>query len=66
MQGITKPAICRLTRHGGVKRISGFICEEARGVLEVLLDNAIRYSLTYTEHARRRTVTAMAIMHALK
>jgi histone H4 len=66
MQDITKPAICRLARRGGVKRILGFICEETRGVLKVLLDNAISDSLTYTEHARRRTVTAMAVMHALK
>ena len=31
IQGITKPAIRRLARRGGVKRISGLIYEEARG-----------------------------------
>ena len=36
MQGITKPAIRRLARRGGVKRISGLIYEETRGVLKVL------------------------------
>ncbi|KAK6966474.1 hypothetical protein R3P38DRAFT_2590813, partial [Favolaschia claudopus] len=30
IQGITKPAIRRLARRGGVKRISGFIYEETR------------------------------------
>ena len=35
-QGITKPAIRRLARRGGVKRISGLIYEETRRVLKVL------------------------------
>ena len=39
IQGITKPAIRRLARRGGVKRISGLIYEETRGVLKVLLDS---------------------------
>ena len=37
LQGITKPAIRRLARRGGVKRISGLIYEETRGVLKVRL-----------------------------
>ena len=36
-QGITKPAIRRLARRGGVKRISGLIYEETRGVLKVIV-----------------------------
>ncbi|KAI3698148.1 hypothetical protein L6452_31260 [Arctium lappa] len=39
IQGITKPAIRRLARRGGVKRI---------------------------KHARRKTVTAMDVVYALK
>ena len=31
IQGITKPAIRRLARRGGVKRISGLVYEEVRG-----------------------------------
>ena len=42
IQGITKPAIRRLARRGGVKRISGLIYEETRGVLKVLR----KYQLT--------------------
>ena len=45
---ITKPAIRRLARRGGVKRISGLIYEETRGVLKVFLENVIRDSVTYT------------------
>jgi histone H4 len=64
--GITKPAIRRLARRGGVKRISGLIYEETRGVLKVFLENVIRDAVTYTEHARRKTVTAMDVVYALK
>ena len=48
IQGITKPAIRRLARRGGVKRISGLIYEETRGVLKVFLENVIRDAVTYT------------------
>lgn len=53
IQGITKPAIRRLARRGGVKRISGLIYEETRGVLKVFLENVIRDAVTYTEHAKQ-------------
>ena len=83
VQGITKPAIRRLARRGGVKRISGeygvvilaavntvvssgLIYEETRGVLKVFLENVIRDAVTYTEHAKRKTVTAMDVVYALK
>lgn len=66
IQGITKPAIRRLARRGGVKRISGDIYEEVRGVLKSFLEGVIRDSVTYTEHARRKTVTAMDVIYALK
>uniref|UniRef100_A0AC34GRV1 Histone H4 n=1 Tax=Panagrolaimus sp. ES5 TaxID=591445 RepID=A0AC34GRV1_9BILA len=66
IQGITKPAIRRLARRGGVKRISGLIYEETRAVLKVFLENIIRDSVTYCEHAKRKTVTAMDVVYALK
>ena len=66
IQGITKPAIRRLARRGGVKRISGLIYEETRGVLKVFLETVIRDAVTYCEHAKRKTVTAMDVVYALK
>lgn len=66
IQGITKPAIRRLARRGGVKRISGLIYEETRGVLRLFLEKVVRDAVTYTEHARRKTVTAMDVVYALK
>ncbi|PAV58975.1 hypothetical protein WR25_23140 [Diploscapter pachys] len=61
-----KPAIRRLARRGGVKRISGLIYEETRGVLKMFLENVIRDAVTYCEHAKRKTVTAMDVVYALK
>ena len=66
IQGITKPAIRRLARRGGVKRISGLIYEETRNVLKAFLESVVRDAVTYTEHARRKTVTAMDVIFALK
>jgi histone H4 len=83
LSGITKPAIRRLARRGGVKRISGLIYEETRGVLKIFLENVspfmlripcrclisfqvIRDSVTYTEHAKRKTVTSLDVVYALK
>lgn len=64
--GISKPAIRRLARRAGVKRISGFIYEETRGVLRRFLQNIIRDTVEYTEHAKRKTVTSMDVVYALK
>ena len=62
----SQPAIRRLARRGGVKRISGLIYEDTRGVLMVFLENVIRNPVTYTEHAKRKTVTAMDGVYTLK
>ena len=64
--GVTKPAIRRLARRGGVKRISSHCYEETRNVLRFFLENVVRDSVTYTEHAKRKTVTALDVVYALK
>lgn len=66
VQGVTKPAIRRLARRGGVKRLGGLIYEETRGVLRVFLQNVLQDATKYTEHARRKTVTALDVVYALK
>lgn len=63
---MTNPAIRRLARRGGVKRISGLIYEEARSVLRSFLENVLADAVRYTEHARRKTVTGMDVVYALK
>ena len=66
IKGITKPAIRRLARRGGVKRISGLVYEETRQTLKQFLEEVIKDAITYTEHARRKTCTAMDVVYALK
>ena len=66
IQGITKPAIRRLARRGGVKRISGMLSDEPRKVLKSFLENVVKDAVTYTEHAKRKTVTALDVVYALK
>ncbi len=64
--GITKPAIRRLARRGGVKRISSDIYDETRSTLKGFLEIIIKDSVTYTEHARRKTVSALDVIFSLK
>lgn len=64
--GITKPAIRRLNRRGGVKRISGLIYEEARNILEKKMRQIITDATTYAEHAKRATVMATDVVYACK
>ena len=64
--GITKPAIRRLARRGGVTRISSLVYDETRTVLKSFLENVVRDAVTYTEHAKRKTVTALDVVYSLK
>ena len=66
LEGVTKPAIRRLARRGGVKRISFYIYDYTRDVLKGFLSSVVRDAITYTEHAKRKTVTALDVVYALK
>jgi len=66
IQGVTKGAIQRLVRRGGVKRISGLVNDETCAVTKVFLEKVMRDALTSTEHARRKTVTGVDMVTALK
>ena len=65
IQGITKPAIRRLARRGGVKRVSGHVYEEIRSVAKAFLEKIIHDAVTYAEHSRKKTVTCMDVVRAL-
>ena len=45
---------------------SSVIYEETRGVLKTFLEGVIRDAVTYTEHAKRKTVTSLDVVYALK
>ena len=64
--GISNPAIRRLARRGGVKRISKLIYEETRLILKAFLEKVLKDTIVYTEHAKRKTVTSLDVIYALK
>ncbi|KAI0171750.1 histone-fold-containing protein [Hypoxylon sp. FL1284] len=64
--GITKPAVRRLARRGGVKRISAHIYDEARAAVKARLEEIIRDCVVYTEYRQRKTVTTNDVLHALR
>ena len=66
IQGVTKPAIRRLARRGGVKRINKLVYDATRETLKIFLTKIIADAVCYTEHARRKTVTASDVVYALK
>lgn len=66
IKGVTDSAIRRLARRAGVKRISGVVYDETRGVIKVFLENVIGKAVVYTEHAKRKTVTVLDVVYALK
>ena len=66
VKGITRGAIRRLARRGGVKRISGEVYEEVRKTLKAFVEGVVRDATAYTEHAKRKTVTALDVVNALR
>jgi histone H4 len=64
--GISNQAIRRLARRGGVKRISELIYEETRSILKLFLEKVLKDTIVYTEHSKRKTVTSLDVIYALK
>jgi len=63
---ISKPALRRLARRAGVKRMGQDIYPEMRWLLKSFLEDTIEKAVAYTDHARRKTVTVDDVVHALK
>lgn len=63
---IRRPAIKRLARRGGVKRLSKDTYDEVRKALENYLQNVVKKALLMTHHDRRKTVQSADVMEALK
>jgi len=66
IMGITRPAIRRLARRGGVKRISAGIYEETRSVLRKRLEQILKICTAYTENRKAKTVTVHDVIHSLR
>ena len=56
IQGISRPALQRILRRAGVKRMSGSIYEELRSVMEKYMGGIIKDIVIFVEHDRRRTI----------
>lgn len=63
--GMSKGAIRRLARRGGVKRISGLLYEEARAILRTFIANVLRNAITYADYGKRNTVTGLDVVRSL-
>lgn len=65
-QDLTRGSIRRLARRGGVKRVSDGVYGEVRDFVDHFLNIIVRDVGVYTEHAKRKTVTPMDVIYALK
>ena len=59
IQGVTAPAIRRLAHTAGVKKISGLIYEEIRGVLKIYLEKVIKDVVTHLLPLNRVKLNAL-------
>lgn len=64
--GASNPAIRRLARRAGIKRISRTVYPETQRALREFLEKTIGNTVQYTEYAGRTTVTAMDVVYGLK
>jgi len=66
IQGVTKGAIGHFTQRGGVNHISGLVNKKTRAFTKVFLEKVMRDAVTFTEHARCKTVSGLDMVTALK
>jgi histone H4 len=64
--GVTKPAIRRLARRAGIKRISGLTYESVRSLTKRFLERVVKDALTYTDHANRKTMSVRDALYAIR
>jgi len=63
---ITKPAIRRLARRGGVKRLSSDVYPEMRKSSKDYMYVILSQCTTYANHAKRKTINVVDVLYALK
>ena len=66
LKGITKPALRRLARRAGCKRVSAQIYEDARSNLRNFVEVVVYYALAFKDCFGRRTVSLKDVNLALK
>ena len=63
---LTLGGIRRLARRGGVKRISAGVYDETRDFVNYFLNLVVKDATVFTESNKRKTITAMDVIYALK
>ena len=66
IQGLTRPALKRLGRKAGAKRIGGDVYDEVREAVKNFMDDLIKKSIIFTEHSKRKTVNEYDVKEALR
>lgn len=63
---LTRGGIRRLARRGGVKRISSNVYDETRDFVDYFLGIVVKDAAVFCENSKRKTITAMDVIYALK
>jgi histone H4 len=66
VDSVSQGSIRRLARRAGVKRIAAPIYNDVRSVLHTFVEGVVRDACAIVEHSRRKTVSASAIVQALR
>jgi histone H4 len=66
IEGLTKPAIRRLARRAGVKRMDGTVYQSSREQVKTFLRSVVGDSIRCSDNARRKTVSSGDVLFALK
>ena len=66
VSSVSLPVSCLASASALLSLTVPVIYEETRGVLKTFLEGVIRDAVTYTEHAKRKTVTSLDVVYALK
>ncbi len=63
---LTRGGIRRLARRGGIRRVSDGVYGEVREFVDYFLNVVVKDAAIFAEHAKRKTITAMDVVYALK
>lgn len=66
MQSVTKGAIQRLARKAGIKRLSGLLYEESRGIIQVYIQPIVRDAVLAANNKKRIRVQVNDVQIALR
>jgi histone H4 len=65
-KNLSKLSLRRLARRGGVQRMADNVYGDVKDALRTFLITVLRDTVTYTEHAKRKTVSKFDVIAALK